>query len=239
MRVTLDKPTTAAVVAAGKSRGIRVTLAVHAAIVLAVAAHPQHPLAKHYCITTAIDLRRRLPGGRGGDGPELAAGMFISPGLVFIEDPADGGGRSFDAIACDFDATYGADMRRLYDANNGETAGVCQATAPFASRIVPLLQMPQPEGMPPQNAPHLSSIGVIERWLKREYVVDGDKGSTITVEDVWLGGEMITPAICNHVWTWRDQMTLAAVFNTAYYEDAFVKQVMEDFKQNLLKGLQI
>jgi len=239
VRVTLDKPTTAAVVAAGKSRGIRVTLAVHAAIVLAVAAHPQHSLAKHYCITTAIDLRRRLPGGRGGDGPELAAGMFISPGLVFIEDPADGGGRSFDAIACDFDATYGADMRRLYDASNGETVGVCQATAPFASRIVPLLQMPQPEGMPPQNAPHLSSIGVIERWLKREYVVDGDKGSTITVENVWLGGEMITPALCNHVWTWRDQMTLAAVFNTAYYEDAFVKQVMEDVKQNLLKGLQI
>ncbi|KAI7780066.1 hypothetical protein LA080_000079 [Diaporthe eres] len=63
------------------------------------------------------------------------------------------------------------------------------------------------------------------RWLKRDYVVDGEKGSRIAVGDVWLGGEMITPALCNHVWTWRDQMTLAAVFNTAYYEEAFVKQV--------------
>lgn len=81
---------------------------------------------------------------------------------------------------------------------------------------MPQLQMPQPEGMPPQNAPHLSSIGIIEKLLKREYVVDGEKGSKIAGEDVWLGGEMITPALCNHVWTWRDQMTLAAVFNTSY-----------------------
>lgn len=104
---------------------------------------------------------------------------------------------------------------------------------------MPQLQMPQPEGMPPQNAPHLSSIGIIEKLLKREYVVDGEKGSKIAGEDVWLGGEMITPALCNHVWTWRDQMTLAAVFNTSYYEEAFVNQVMEDVKQNLLSGLQI
>lgn len=241
VRVPLDKATTAAVVAACKSRGIKVTSAVHAAIVQTTAAHPQHPLAKHYCITTAIDLRRRLPGGARGDGPELAAGMFISPGLVFIEEPAagDGGGRSFDALARDFDATYGADMSRLYDAGNGETVSVAEATAPFARRIVPLLQMPQPEGMPPQNAPHLSSIGVIETWLKREYVVDGGKGSKIEVEDVWLGGEMITPALCNHAWTWRDQLTLAAVFNTAFYEETFVKKVMQDVKQNLLSGLQI
>ncbi|KAK7704692.1 hypothetical protein SLS64_008457 [Diaporthe eres] len=243
VRLLLDKTATAAVVAACKSRGIKVTSAVHAAIVQAAAAHPQHPLAKHYCITTAIDMRRRLPGGdkNKGDGPELAAGMFISPGLVFIEEPTAAGG--FEAIARGFDATYGADMSRLYDAGGGggETVSVAQATAPFARRIVPLLEMPQPEGMPPQNAPHLSSIGVVERWLKREYAVDGgEKGSSrITVEDVWLGGEMITPALCNHVWTFRDQMTLAAVFNTAYYEEAFVKQVMEDVKQNLLSGLHI
>ena len=238
VRVVLDKSTTA-IVAACKSRDIKVTSAVHAAIVQTVAAHPQHPLAKHYCITTAIDMRRRLPGGKKGDGPELAAGMFISPGLVFIEEPAAECGRAFDAFAREFDATYGADMDRLYDAGNGETVSVAQATAPFARRIVPLLQMPQPEGMPPQNAPHLSSIGVIETWLKREYGADGNNESKIAVEDVWVGGEMITPALCNHVWAWRDQMTLAAVFNTAFYNEAFVKQVMEDVKQILLLGLQI
>lgn len=59
------------------------------------------------------------------------------------------------------------------------------------------------------------------------------------VEDVWLGGEMITPGVCNHVWTWRDQMTLAAVFNTAFYEEAFVEQSMEDVKRNLLLDLQV
>lgn len=173
------------------------------------------------------------------DGPELAVGTFISPVLVFIEEPAAGGGRSFEAIVREFDATYGADMSRLYDAGKGETVSVAQATAPFARRIVPQLQMPQPEGMPPRNAPHLSSIGVIETWLKREDVVDGEKGSKIEMEDVWLGGEMITPALGNHVWTWRDQLTLAAVFNTVFYEEAFVKKVMEDVKQNLLLGLQV
>ena len=238
VRVTLDTTTTQAVVAACKSRGIKVTSAVHAAIVQAVAAHAQHPLAKHYCITSAIDLRRRLPGGNAGDGPELAAGMFISPGLVFIEEPA-AEGKGFDAIAREFDTTYGADMSRLYDAGEGQTVSVTEATAPFARRIVPLLQMPQPDGLPPQNAPHLSSIGVIEKYLKREYLVDGEKGTKLSVEDVWLGGEMITPAVCCHVWTWRDSLTLAAVFNTAFYQEAFVQQFMENVKDNLLKGLQV
>lgn len=130
-------------------------------------------------------------------------------------------------------------MSDLYETDNGEKISIAQITAPFARRIVPLLQIPQPEGMPPQNAPHLSSTGVVETWLKREYVTYGDEGSNIKVEDVWLSGEMITPGSCNHVWTWRDQMTLAAVFNTAFYGEAFVKQFMEGVKQNLLLGLQI
>ncbi|KAI3399741.1 hypothetical protein diail_5809 [Diaporthe ilicicola] len=169
LRVTLDAATTRSVVAACKARGIKVTSAVHAAIVQAVAAHPQHPLARHYCITAAIDLRRRLPGDKRGDGPELAAGMFISPGLVSVEEPAAEGGKGgFDAIARELNATYGADMSRLYDAGEGDMVSVTEATAPFARRIVPLLQMPQPEGLPPQNAPHLSSIGVMETYLGNE-----------------------------------------------------------------------
>lgn len=164
--------------------------------------------------------RRRKQGRRAPSWPRACSSRRAWSSSPSPPRPGAAPG-AFDAIARGFDATYGADMSRLYDAGGGETVGVAQATAPFARRIVPLLQMPQPEGMPPQNVPHLSSIGVVERWLKRDCVVDGEKGSRIAVEDVWLGGEMITPALCNHVWTWRDQMTLAAVFNTAYYEEAF------------------
>ncbi|ROV87530.1 hypothetical protein VMCG_10686 [Cytospora schulzeri] len=218
--VTLDKGITQKIVTACKTLGIQVTSAVHAAIVQAVSEHTQHPLAKHFCITAAIDLRRRLPGEDNRNRPELAAGMFVSPGLVFIEEPA-AKGKGFDAIAREFNRTYAADMSRLYDAGDGETVSVFEATAPFARRIIPLLQMPQPEGLPPQNTPHLSSIGVIETYLKREYMVDSEKCTTLAVEDVWMGSEMITPAVCCHVWTWRDELTLAAVFNTAFYQEDF------------------
>lgn len=34
-------------------------------------------------------------------------------------------------------------------------------------------------------------------------------------------------------------MNLAAVYNTSYYEGAFVKRVVEDVKRNLLSGLQV
>lgn len=114
VRITLDKDTTQKVVATCKTLGIKVTSAVHAAIVQAVTIHAQHTLAKHYCITTAINLRRRLPDGNKGSGPELAAGMFISPGLVFIEEPGTEG-KGFDAIARKSNATYAADMSRLYE----------------------------------------------------------------------------------------------------------------------------
>ncbi|PSR79598.1 hypothetical protein BD289DRAFT_442204 [Coniella lustricola] len=236
VRVVLDEETTKSVVAACKSRALKVTSAVHTAIVQAVAAKPQHPLAKHYCITTAVDLRRRLPEGKNGDGPELAAGMFISPGLVFIEEPA-AEDRDFMSIAKDFESTYGADMSTLYSSDDGTKVSITHATAPFARRIVPLLQMPQPEGMPPQNAPHLSSLGILDKYLKREYPIKGGDSGTITVEDFWLGGEMITPAVCCHVWTWRDRLNLAAVYNTAFFDKASVEDFMETVKQNLLKGL--
>lgn len=235
VRIELEKDTTKAIIAACKSYSLRVISAVYAAIVQAVAANPQYPLAKHYCITTAIDLRRRLPDGKNGDGPELAAGMFILLGLVFIEDLA-AEGRDFFSIAQDFDTTYGADMDHLYSSENGIKVSVTQATALFARRIVLLLQMPQPEGLLPQNAPHLSSIGVIEKYLKREYPISGES-AIIAVEDVWLGGEMITPAVCCHVWTWRDMLNLAAIFNTAFFDKNFVEGFMETVKQNLLKGL--
>lgn len=50
---------------------------------------------------------------------------------------------------------------------------------------------------------------------------------------------MMTPGLCVNVWTWRDQMKLAAVYKMSYYEGAFVKQVVEDVKRNLLSGLQV
>lgn len=243
LRMTLDKATTAAVVAACKSRGYKVTSAVHAAVVQAAAAHPQHPQARHYCIYTAIDMRRRLPGGNKGDGPELAAGEFVAVGVGLIEDPAGPGGavRPLDDIAREFDATYGADMSRLYDGGGGEMVSAAQVAAPFARRLAPVLQAApeQAEDGPPQNAPILTSIGVMENWLKREHVVDAGEGTGISVEDVWMGGEMLAPGMCIHVWTWRDQMTLSVVYNTAYYEGVFVTQVMEDVKRNLLSGLRV
>lgn len=236
VRITLDKDTTQEVVAACTALGLKVTSAVHAAIVQAVTAHEQHPLARHYCNTTAIDLRRRLPGGNKGDGPELAAGMFISPGLVCIEEPG-AEGKGFDVIANEFNATYAADMSRLYHTRDGEAVSVVEATAPFARRIVPLLQMPQPEGLPPQNAPHLSSIGVVETHLRREYLIDSGKGTNLAVEDIWLGCEMISPSVCCHAWTWRDELTLGAGFNIAFLKQDFVEKFMERVKDNLLKGL--
>lgn len=133
-------------------------------------------------------MRRRLPRGKKGDGPELAAGTFTSAGVGLIEDPAGPGGavRPFDDIAREFDATYGADMSRLYDGGGGEMVSAAQVVVLFARRLAPVLQAapPQGEDAPPQYAPILTSVGVVENWLKREHVVDAGKGARISAEDV-------------------------------------------------------
>lgn len=73
--------------------------------------------------------------------PELVAEMFISSGMVFIEEPA-AGGKGFDATARESNTTYVVYMTRLYDTGDSETMSVFKPTAPFARGIVPLLQMP-------------------------------------------------------------------------------------------------
>jgi hypothetical protein len=167
-----------------KTVGIKVASAVHAAIVQAVAVHEQHPLAKHFCITAVIDLRRLLLGKIRSNVPELVAEMFIASGLVFSEEPA-AEGKGFDATAREFNTTYVAYMSRLYNAGDSETMSVFKPTAPFARRIVPALADALARGAAAARcvtSQQDRGNGAVSE--EREYLVDGEKSTRLAVEDV-------------------------------------------------------
>lgn len=86
-RLHSKKVTTQKVKAVCKTFAIKMTSAVHAAIVQAVAVYEQHPLTTHFFITAVIDLQSRHLRKIRGNVPEPEAGFFISLGLVFVEEP--------------------------------------------------------------------------------------------------------------------------------------------------------
>ncbi|KAL2752368.1 hypothetical protein ACRALDRAFT_212804 [Sodiomyces alcalophilus JCM 7366] len=235
--VSLDPATTAAVLTACSARGFTVTSAVHAALIRVVTRYPQHPVAKNYAAFVATDMRRRL--GAPWDGVPYAVGIFSSGVPVCIEGALEG--KSFDALAADFHAVYSQDLDRLGVDERGEPFGMQDIIGPYIRRTTKLFTAPVPENMPPIQNPDLSSLGLVEKILKREYVYgDGDAygpGTTIEVTDFWIGVEMLARALQCHVWTFRDSLTLHGCFNTSFYERDFVAGVLGQVTAELLVGL--
>lgn len=65
-------------------------------------------------------------------------------------------------------------------------------------------------------------------------LVDGEKGTRLAVEDAWLRGEIMNSATCCYGWAWRDELTLAAVFNTGFHVENFTTQFMLKVKRNAI-----
>lgn len=232
-QVLLDPATTAAVRAACSARGVSVTSAVHAALIRVVARYPQHPRARSYAAFVATGMRRRL--GAPWDGVPFAVGIFSSGVPVCIEGALDG--KSFDALAGEFQAVYSQDLARMGVDAGGKPFGMREIAAPYIRRTTRLFTSPVPEGMPPIQNPDLSSLGLVERIMKREYVYGDDADARIEVADFWIGVEMLARALQCHVWTFRDCLTLQGCFNTSFYEKDFVARVLGQVTEELLGGL--
>ncbi|ROT38103.1 hypothetical protein SODALDRAFT_278484 [Sodiomyces alkalinus F11] len=236
-QVSLDRATTAAVLAACKARGFTVTSAIHAALLRVVARHPQHPLAKNYAAFVATDMRRRL--GAPWDGVPYAVGMFSSGVPVCIEGAQEEEeDKPFARLAADFHAVYSQDLARLGVDDRGAPFSMQDIVAPYVRRTTKLfMTTPVPGGtMPPIQNPDLSSLGPVETVLRRRYVYAcGDE--RIEVTDFWLGVEMLSRALQCHLWTFRDSLTLQGCFNTSFYEKDFVAGVLGQAMEELLAGL--
>ncbi|KAI0470467.1 hypothetical protein GGR56DRAFT_668206 [Xylariaceae sp. FL0804] len=240
-----DRPTTAKVVAGCRALGVSVTSAVHAAIVRVAAGFPQHPLAKSYAAFAPADLRRVIL-RQDADADVGPMGLFHLGLPVCIQDvvssSSGGAAKSFDTVARELQAVYTRDLINFWDAADGSgvTVSLLDLVEASPQKTQELFATPLPPGLPPNQSPDLSSLGNIERYIEHEYRVDTDAGQgRVEVLDVWLGTDVLTRALQFHVWSWKDELGIAACYNRSFYENACVADVIAKVREEVLAGLRI
>ncbi|KAI0520977.1 hypothetical protein F5B22DRAFT_33174 [Xylaria bambusicola] len=220
----LDTQKTTQVAVACRQMGIKVTSAVHAAIVRVTARFTQHPLSKCFVAFVPVDLRYAL------DETSTSETKAISKVVRLFT-------KSFKEIARDFAIVYVRDLIRFWSplliAENRagefqESIGLLDLAEPYMQRTTALFNAPVPEGFPlfrPQNS------AVLARWsllFTKEYVDesrDRDKSPKLEIVDFWVGTEMLTRNVQFHVWSWDGSLRLGASFNTSFYDKEFVNEI--------------
>lgn len=199
-----------------KARGVTVTSAWHAAIVLATqkiqGSAAGHSAGKNWVSLTNFDLRKYFPDGF--ETRRNAIGVYHT-GLPFqIERPGE---RGFDDILSEIQRAYKTAL-------DGEKVKVLSAY------IWPVLELFGTMTVPP-STPVQSSLGIFDNFLDHTY------GTEWAVEDVWVADSMLTPEIETFLWRWKEQIVLSGSCNSAYYSDGDVDNFLSRVRDELLVGL--
>ncbi|KAF2965287.1 hypothetical protein GQX73_g8294 [Xylaria multiplex] len=245
---SLDVEKTTQVSAACRKMDIKVTSAVHAAIVRVTARFPQHPLCKSYAAFVPVDLRRALDKTATTHTKNVSkvVGLYFSGLPLCVENVFT---KSFEEVAQDLATVYGRDLSRFWSPRpsaetqtgdlEGKTIGLLDLAEPYVRRTTALFNSPVPEGLPPVQTPDLSSLGRMESSIKKEYADesnDPNGNRKVEVIDFWVGTEMLTRNVQFHVWSWDGSLRLGASFNTSFYDKGFVAEVMQGVIAELLDG---
>ena len=83
------------------------------------------------------------------------------------------------------------------------------------------------------TAPILSSIGIVENFLRRKY-----EGGW-TIDGFWIAETLVKPWPLSMIWTFDGQMVLSASFNAAHFAEDTMDAFLQGVKNEMLKGLGI
>ncbi|KAH8433423.1 uncharacterized protein LDX57_011057 [Aspergillus melleus] len=219
VELTFSPATTSAAVAAAKARGVGITAAVHASLAAVNFQHaiPEHQ-GRHYTSTIKHSLRPYLP--EPYSTPAAASGLYTSGWLARVD--ASG---TWDENARMYQAEY----------QKGISTEYLQAHREYASTLVEVIKSLPPPAEPPSDV-DISSLGVMEKYLKREY---GDAERGIDITHVGVGVEMLSRQGVVFVWTFRDQLTLRLVYNEAFHTEEEMTEFVHDLKADLLNRLEV
>ncbi|KAK7420762.1 hypothetical protein QQX98_002566 [Neonectria punicea] len=177
-QLKLSPEATKAVVAACKERGITVTAAWHAALILTVreiqASAGED--GRTFTTFTNFDLRRWFP--KSFD----AARIFAGPYHIALPFSVDMDNKTFKDIAQDLTKEYKNPME------------FADGDVNFIPSVITACEEIFKAGPAPSSTPILSSMGVIDNYLKRQ---QGDW----RIEDYWLADTMLSAEIQSFLWT--------------------------------------
>ncbi|KAL4972044.1 hypothetical protein BDW66DRAFT_164512 [Aspergillus desertorum] len=217
--ISLPPDLSAAIIAASKARAQTVTTTVHAALVTALRHHADTAGRRLICFNP-FDVRDRLPAPwntSAGCASLYHTGKPCSIDLAQLPN--------FDAVAAHLSAFYHEDLQPLFG-----------HMVDYHRKIGEALAMPLEAAlqMPGAARPELSSLGVIDSFLRSSY--RGPAG-TFEIEDWFLGVQIITRLLQMYLWTRDGSMQLACHYNEGFYESKIITCFLEEWKQVLITEL--
>lgn len=222
VQLALDPQTTATIVDAVKKKGLTVTAAVHASV-----ASANHQLAepekkdRHYTSTIRLTLRPYLPEILSA--PGMASGMYTTGWMAKVDPLAPWQSRAL-AYQNEYKKGYPQDHLLAHEL--------------YATRLCEVMKSPPPSDLEPPSDIDISSLGVADTLVARDYVSD-DSQCGLEVKSLNLGINMITRQGVLYVWTFRDQLNFSLVYNEAYHKQEQMRQFVNLVKDDLLQHLDI
>ena len=220
--VILEPGETSAIVCASKKRGLSVTTALHAALIVALQEVTSTPPSSPTKYTTwgIFNIRPLLKAPSNDSAIHPVAVQIVGlPLTVHTSTYADN--------ALQLQQFY---KQRLPPASDSHIhPGIM---VPFTNQVADIAGQPPPEDLPAQSEPMLSSIGIVEGYLKCNY---GD----IEVKEFWVGVEMTTPQIVFYLWTWQGKLTLSSCYNEMFYDKGFIDGFLQQVIDTLFTELAI
>lgn len=208
---------TSALRAACRTRGIRLTAALHASLISEVARHQHLPPGNGDAVTqyyykswAAFDLRKYCPAPRDH-----------APSLRMVALPLVA-----DATA-DWETLAKRVLQPVYEQSFApEDGDLMFVRVPYVQQATRMLAT----AAAPTTEPNLSNLGALDDYVRARY-------GEIEVGNVWLGVHMLSPQLYVHTWSWKGSLHISICYNEAFYEAAFVSDWLEKLKANLLTNL--
>lgn len=207
--------TTKALIAACKEKGITVTAAVHAAYIQAVAKHadPQSKLSD-YVTASQFNLRSYLP--EPYNSSQYAASVYYTPLPYKANLPA-----SFSDLAKSLTEYY----RTSFQGN----AEALELKGHFTRVLCGAVQTPEFLASPVPKDALVSSLGVGERYLQREY------GSGFKILDLKIGVDVVLGMSMFFFYTFYDKLRLVYSFNDGFEKIEDIQKYLKEVQAILVE----
>ncbi|KAK5625954.1 hypothetical protein RRF57_001670 [Xylaria bambusicola] len=210
---------TSALVTACKSKGVSVSAAIHAAYIKAIEkyADPNSKLSE-YVTATQFNLRPYLPAPYNSS--KYAASVYYTPLPYKINLPTS----YWDIVRS---------LTEYYATSFKDHPEMLKLKGHFVRVLCGAVQTPEFLAQPVPKDALVSSLGIAERHLQREY------GNAIKVKDLKFGVDVVMGMSMFFFYTFRDQLRLVYSFNDGFEKPEDIQKYLEEIKAILEEELLI
>ena len=214
--VKLSPDETAAVLSACKKRGVTVTVAWHAAVMLTIQDIQRQTTGikrERYSSSIQVDMRRFFP----PDFPTRDHAIMAYNSCILFNVKVD-----------DFISTLER-LKPIYEDIASGHSKQLQASTP----LIHELSLRLSNGLPKSSTSNLSSLGILDKYVKTSY------GDDLEVEDVWIHQTLMSAESQMCLWTWRERLVLSGSANWAFHAPEDVTKLLLAIGERLMKELDI